>query len=125
METLAPGLWIDNNVVDCWGAILNYEESVKKDPAPKRHFFPTGCIVSVLIFMHNMFTFIIKCIYFYTSCLIQTDAMVEGTIGKNEQWDVFLTEITAHFKNVNVPKFLAEIELVISHFIYIYNFWKS
>ena len=60
METLAPRLWIDNNVVDCWGAILNYEESAKKitrDGEPiKRHFFPTGCIVSVLIFIDNIFS---------------------------------------------------------------------
>ncbi|GJU28844.1 hypothetical protein Tco_1172433 [Tanacetum coccineum] len=26
METLAPNLWIDANVVDCWVAILNHEE---------------------------------------------------------------------------------------------------
>ena len=60
METLAPRLWIDNNVVDCWGAILNYEESDKKnakdDERLKRHFFSTGCIVSVLIFIDNIFS---------------------------------------------------------------------
>ena len=60
METLAPRLWIDNNVVDCWGAILNYEESAKKiirdGEQIKRHFFPTGCIVSVLIFIDNIFS---------------------------------------------------------------------
>ncbi|GJX02312.1 hypothetical protein Tco_0186225 [Tanacetum coccineum] len=26
METLTPSLWIDANVIDCWGAILNHEE---------------------------------------------------------------------------------------------------
>ncbi|GJV76828.1 hypothetical protein Tco_1508412 [Tanacetum coccineum] len=30
METLAPGLWIDANVVDCWGEVLNYEERFRK-----------------------------------------------------------------------------------------------
>ncbi|GJU58176.1 putative tetratricopeptide-like helical domain superfamily protein [Tanacetum coccineum] len=29
LETLAPGLWIDANVIDCWGAILNYKESFR------------------------------------------------------------------------------------------------
>ncbi|GKF24275.1 hypothetical protein Tco_0076597, partial [Tanacetum coccineum] len=29
METLAPRLWIDSNVIDCWVAILNHEELVK------------------------------------------------------------------------------------------------
>nr|GEV16418.1 hypothetical protein [Tanacetum cinerariifolium] len=29
METLAPRLWIDTNVIDCWVAILNHEELVK------------------------------------------------------------------------------------------------
>ncbi|PWA71217.1 hypothetical protein CTI12_AA283080 [Artemisia annua] len=87
METLAPSLWIDNNVVDAWGAILNYEESAKKNPSPKkkakkdavtkRHFFPTGCI---------------------------TEAMVQGTIGKGEQWDIFSAEISAHLKKVDASK---------------------
>ncbi|PWA90942.1 Peptidase C48, SUMO/Sentrin/Ubl1 [Artemisia annua] len=115
METLAPSLWIDNNVVDCWGAILNYEESAKKDPSPKknakkapltkRHFFPTGCI---------------------------TEAMVQGTIGKGEQWDIFSAEISAHLKNVDASKFLAEIELaffpiqVSGHFyVVVFNIKKS
>nr|GFA44051.1 hypothetical protein [Tanacetum cinerariifolium] len=26
-ETLSSGLWLDANVVDCWGAVLNHEES--------------------------------------------------------------------------------------------------
>lgn len=43
METLAPGLDVDANVIDCWAAILNYEESHKEVGSPARHFFPTGC----------------------------------------------------------------------------------
>ncbi|GKC15326.1 hypothetical protein Tco_1012108, partial [Tanacetum coccineum] len=27
LETLAPGLWLDANVIDCCGAVLNHEES--------------------------------------------------------------------------------------------------
>ncbi|GJT46162.1 hypothetical protein Tco_0954877 [Tanacetum coccineum] len=30
METLTPGLWVDTNVVDCWGEVLNYEERFRK-----------------------------------------------------------------------------------------------
>ena len=74
----------------------------------KKAFFPTGCIVSVLIFIDNIFTFIDNCIYFYTSCLIQTEAMVKGTIGKEEQWDIFKADILAHSKNVDASKFLEE-----------------
>nr|GEW24657.1 hypothetical protein [Tanacetum cinerariifolium] len=44
METLAPRLWIEANVIDCWVAILNHEELVSGCPSPRRHFFPTGCI---------------------------------------------------------------------------------
>ncbi|PWA77976.1 hypothetical protein CTI12_AA218960 [Artemisia annua] len=114
METLAPSLWIDNNVVDCWGAILNYEESAKKDPSPKknakkdpspkRHFFPTGCI----------------------------RLWLKELLAKEEQWDIFSAEISAHLKNVDASKFLAEIELaffpiqVSSHFyVVVFNIKKS
>ncbi|GJX36411.1 pentatricopeptide repeat-containing protein [Tanacetum coccineum] len=44
LETLAPGLWIDANVIDCWGAILNYEERFRDAESKRRHFFPIGCI---------------------------------------------------------------------------------
>ncbi|GJV87818.1 hypothetical protein Tco_1531756 [Tanacetum coccineum] len=47
-ETLAPRLWIDSNVVDCWVAILSHEELVKVDPSPKGIFTP-GCITYVMI----------------------------------------------------------------------------
>ncbi|GJT74426.1 hypothetical protein Tco_1041151 [Tanacetum coccineum] len=44
LETLAPGLWIDANVIDCWGAILNYEERFRDAESKRRHFSPIGCI---------------------------------------------------------------------------------
>ncbi|GKC46837.1 hypothetical protein Tco_1064559 [Tanacetum coccineum] len=44
METLAPTLWIDANVINCWVALLNFEELALGYPTPTRHFFPTGCI---------------------------------------------------------------------------------
>ncbi|GJY30944.1 hypothetical protein Tco_0414439 [Tanacetum coccineum] len=45
LETLALGLWLDANVIDCWGAILNHEESFRAAELKSRHFFPTGCIL--------------------------------------------------------------------------------
>nr|GFA08895.1 hypothetical protein [Tanacetum cinerariifolium] len=44
METLAPTLCVDANVIDCWVALLNFEELALGYPTPTRHFFPTGCI---------------------------------------------------------------------------------
>nr|GEX24484.1 hypothetical protein [Tanacetum cinerariifolium] len=72
METLAPKLWIDANVIDCWVAILNHDELVRGCPSPRRHFFPTGCIIK---------------------------AIIEGTIDEEQQWKVFSDEILAQFKH--------------------------
>ncbi|GJU14058.1 uncharacterized mitochondrial protein-like protein [Tanacetum coccineum] len=44
LETLSPGLFLDSEVIDYWGAILNYEERFRVDDSKSRHFFPTGCI---------------------------------------------------------------------------------
>nr|GEU58043.1 hypothetical protein [Tanacetum cinerariifolium] len=44
IETLAPTLFINANVIDCWVALLNFEELALGYPTPTRHFFPTGCI---------------------------------------------------------------------------------
>nr|GEW93657.1 hypothetical protein [Tanacetum cinerariifolium] len=38
------GLWLDANVVDCWGAVLNHEDRSRSAESKSRHFFPTGCI---------------------------------------------------------------------------------
>ncbi|GJZ51173.1 hypothetical protein Tco_0605688 [Tanacetum coccineum] len=48
LETLAPGLWLDANVINCWGAVLNHEESFRAAESKSRHFFPTGCITPPL-----------------------------------------------------------------------------
>ncbi|GJS63140.1 peptidase C48, SUMO/sentrin/Ubl1 [Tanacetum coccineum] len=76
METLAPGLWIDANVVDCWGEVLNYEERFRKAGSLSRHFFPTGCI---------------------------TLSMFDETYATDEErWKNFLAQVSAQFKdNVN------------------------
>ncbi|GJX54531.1 hypothetical protein Tco_0282900 [Tanacetum coccineum] len=44
LVTRSPGLWIDANVIDCWGAILNREEKLQDAESKSRHLFPTGCI---------------------------------------------------------------------------------
>ncbi|PWA92273.1 hypothetical protein CTI12_AA081260 [Artemisia annua] len=48
METLAPGLEVDANVIDCLGAILNHEKRSRDAGCPLRHFFPTGCITVIM-----------------------------------------------------------------------------
>ncbi|GJU64964.1 ulp1 protease family, C-terminal catalytic domain-containing protein [Tanacetum coccineum] len=84
METLAPRLWIDANVIDCWVAILNHEEFVKGCPSPRRHFFPTGCI---------------------------TKAIIEGTIDEEQQWKVFSDEISEQFKHDVSSISLSEVDM--------------
>nr|GEW99385.1 hypothetical protein [Tanacetum cinerariifolium] len=44
MKTLALGLWIDANVIDCWGAIINHEERFRDAESKAMHFLPTGFI---------------------------------------------------------------------------------
>ncbi|PWA35793.1 hypothetical protein CTI12_AA605610 [Artemisia annua] len=73
METLAPGLEVDANVIDCLGAILNQEKHSRDAGCPLRHFFPTGCI---------------------------TVAMFNGTLKTEDaKFEDFEKEISAQFKN--------------------------
>nr|GEW02747.1 hypothetical protein [Tanacetum cinerariifolium] len=44
LETLAPSLWLDANVIDYWGTVLNHEQSFRANESKSKHFFPTGCI---------------------------------------------------------------------------------
>ncbi|GKA69742.1 hypothetical protein Tco_0775806, partial [Tanacetum coccineum] len=60
METLAPTLWIDANVIDCWVALLNFEELALGYPTPTRHFFPTGCINQEKLVRSTRVDFIFK-----------------------------------------------------------------
>ncbi|GKE52183.1 ulp1 protease family, C-terminal catalytic domain-containing protein [Tanacetum coccineum] len=55
METLAPTLWIDANVIDYWVTLLNFEELALDYPIPTRHFFLTGCIVFFPIYASDHF----------------------------------------------------------------------
>ncbi|PWA41151.1 hypothetical protein CTI12_AA556140 [Artemisia annua] len=66
------------------------------------------------------------------SLFAMQEAMVQATIGKGEQWDIFSAEISAHLKNVDASKFHAEIELaffpiqVSGHFyVVVFNIKKS
>nr|GEU38292.1 hypothetical protein [Tanacetum cinerariifolium] len=36
---LAPGLWLDANVIDCWVTVLNHEESFRAAESKSKHFF--------------------------------------------------------------------------------------
>nr|GEU92297.1 ulp1 protease family, C-terminal catalytic domain-containing protein [Tanacetum cinerariifolium] len=85
METLAPTLWIDANVIDCWVALLNFEELALGYPTPTRHFFPTGCI---------------------NQCIIK------GTLTEEEQWKSFYDEIKAQFKYEPSSMSLSDFELM-------------
>ncbi|GKC81061.1 ulp1 protease family, C-terminal catalytic domain-containing protein [Tanacetum coccineum] len=85
METLAPTLWIDANVIDCWVALLNFEELALGYPTPTRHFFPTGCI---------------------------NQGIIKGTLTEEEQWKSFLDEIKAQFKYEPSSMSLSDFELV-------------
>ncbi|GJY05641.1 peptidase C48, SUMO/sentrin/Ubl1 [Tanacetum coccineum] len=86
METLAPTLLIDANVIDCWVALLNFEELALGYPTPTRHFFPTGCI---------------------------NQGIIKGTLTEEEQWKSFLDEIKAQFKYEPSSMSLSDFELII------------
>nr|GEW53309.1 hypothetical protein [Tanacetum cinerariifolium] len=72
LETLAPGLWLDANVIDCWGTILNHEESFRATESKSKHFFPTGCI---------------------------SKSMFDGTLASfDAKWESFSNQVNAQFK---------------------------
>nr|GEZ16458.1 hypothetical protein [Tanacetum cinerariifolium] len=84
METLAPTLCIDANVIDCWVALLNFEELALGYPTPTRHFFLTGCI---------------------------NQGIIKGTLTEEEQWKSFYDEIKAQFKYEPSSMSLSDFEL--------------
>nr|GFB83486.1 hypothetical protein [Tanacetum cinerariifolium] len=85
METLAPTLWIDANVIDCWVALLNFEELALGYPTPTRHFFPTGCI---------------------------NQGIIKGTLTDEKHWKSFYDKIKAQFKYERSSMSLSDFELV-------------
>nr|GEV35475.1 ulp1 protease family, C-terminal catalytic domain-containing protein [Tanacetum cinerariifolium] len=85
METLAPTLWIDANVIYCWVTLLNFKELALGYPIPTRHFFPTRCI---------------------------NQGIIKGTLTEEEQWKSFLDEIKAQFKYEPSSMSLSDFELV-------------
>ncbi|GJZ06754.1 ulp1 protease family, C-terminal catalytic domain-containing protein [Tanacetum coccineum] len=85
LETLSPGLWLDANVIDCWGAILNYEERFRAADSKSRHFFPTGCI---------------------------TESMLDGTFTSfDEKWKRFSDQVNAQFNGNEGGRGLEGIDL--------------
>ncbi|GJW29184.1 hypothetical protein Tco_0046059, partial [Tanacetum coccineum] len=86
LETLSPGLWLDANVIDCWGAILNYEERFRAADSKSRHFFPTGCI---------------------------TESMLDGTFTSfDEKWKRFFDQVNAQFNGNEGGRGLEGIDLL-------------
>ena len=113
METLAPGLWLDANVIDCWGAILNHEESFKDVRSPTRHFFPTGCIVSVFVNFYEFYYIIIYIDFTFHVCyFLQTKQMIDGSLDKKGQCQSFQAQVSAHYKDDIVGMSLKDIDLV-------------
>nr|GEV57301.1 hypothetical protein [Tanacetum cinerariifolium] len=84
-DTLALTLWIDANDIDCWVALLNFEELALGYPTPTRHFFPTGRI---------------------------NQGFIKGTLTEEEQWKLFYDEIKAQFKYEHSSMSLSDFELV-------------
>ncbi|GJU24406.1 vacuolar-sorting receptor 1-like protein [Tanacetum coccineum] len=76
LETLAPGLWLDANVIDYWGAVLNHEESFQVVESKSKHFFLTGCI-SKSIFDETLASFDAK----WESFSNQVNAQFKGNKG--------------------------------------------
>ncbi|GJW56105.1 hypothetical protein Tco_0102836 [Tanacetum coccineum] len=71
METLSPGLWIDANVVDCWGEILNYGDRFRKDGSLSRLFSERATL-----------------------------SMFDGTLSTYEdKWKSFAAKVSARFKD--------------------------
>nr|GFA83473.1 ulp1 protease family, C-terminal catalytic domain-containing protein [Tanacetum cinerariifolium] len=72
LETLAPGLWLDANVIDCWGTVLNHEQSFRANESKSKHSFPTGCI---------------------------SKSMFDGTLASfDAKWESFSNQVNAQFK---------------------------
>nr|GEW78498.1 hypothetical protein [Tanacetum cinerariifolium]GEW84672.1 hypothetical protein [Tanacetum cinerariifolium] len=72
LETLAPGLWLNANVIDCWGTVLNHEESFQAAQSKSKHFFPTDCI---------------------------SKSMFDGTLASfDAKWKSFSNQVNAQFK---------------------------
>ncbi|GJW80736.1 ulp1 protease family, C-terminal catalytic domain-containing protein [Tanacetum coccineum] len=70
LETLAPGLRIDSNVIDCWGAILNHEEKFRDAESKSRHFFSPV-----------------------------SKSMFDGTLpSDDDKWESFSNQVKAQFK---------------------------
>lgn len=47
MQTLAPSLKIEANVIDCFAEVLNYEENLNNKGVRMKHYFHTAMIVSI------------------------------------------------------------------------------
>ena len=71
-QSLAPGTCIDAAVIDCWSALLNYEESKRKRSSISRVFLYTSVLVSF-----NFFKF-----FFITNSLMNSLPRRKLKVGK-------------------------------------------
>ncbi|GKA01167.1 hypothetical protein Tco_0673832 [Tanacetum coccineum] len=95
LETLAPGLWLDANVIDCWGTVLNHEESFRAAESKSKHFFPTGCI---------------------------SKSMFDGTLASfDAKWESFSNQVNAQFKGNKGGLALGGIDLIHSESLVIHS----
>ncbi|GKE70586.1 hypothetical protein Tco_1528658, partial [Tanacetum coccineum] len=63
-------MWIDANVIDCWGAVLNHEEKFRDAKSKSRHFFPPV-----------------------------SKSMFDGTLpSDDDKWESFSNQVKAQFK---------------------------
>ncbi|GKD63339.1 ulp1 protease family, C-terminal catalytic domain-containing protein [Tanacetum coccineum] len=99
LETLAPGLWLDANVIDCWGTILNHEESFRAAESKSKHFFPTGCI---------------------------SKSMFDGTLASfDAKWESFSNQVNAQFEGNKGGLALGGIDLSEHFYVVVFSLTKT
>ncbi|GJY74454.1 ulp1 protease family, C-terminal catalytic domain-containing protein [Tanacetum coccineum] len=111
METLAPRLWIDANVIDCWLSILNHEELVRDFRMTFETVFHTRSGHDLSSVCLNMETLAPRLWIDANVIDYWTKAIIEGTIDEEQQWKVFSDEISAQFKHDFSSISLSEVNL--------------
>nr|GEV16222.1 hypothetical protein [Tanacetum cinerariifolium] len=99
LETLTPGLWLDANVIDCWGTVLNHEQSFRANESKSKHFFPTGCI---------------------------SKSMFNGTLASfDAKWESFSNQVNAQFKGNKDGLALEGIDLSEHFYVVVFSLTKT
>ncbi|GKA41719.1 hypothetical protein Tco_0734379 [Tanacetum coccineum] len=75
----APDLWIDANVIDCWGAVLNHEEKFRDAKSKSRHFFPPVVFQNLCLMVH--------CLLMMKNGKARSKSMFDGTLpSDDDKW---------------------------------------